>query len=89
MRNEYFSNRGDRALHRLAGVALHRFDAGSLMDLPTLLALITDAWPQRYERGRVVSVALNRLILPDGSAINLRVLVQTIADPPPEPSDRA
>lgn len=51
------------------------------MDLQTLLTLITNAWPDRYERGRVTHVHKNALRLPDGSQIHLRVLIQTLEEP--------
>lgn len=52
------------------------------MQLAELLTLITNAWPDRFERGRVLHVHKNDLDLPDGSTIHLRVLVQRVSDPP-------
>lgn len=52
------------------------------MTLDDVLQLITDAWPDRFERGRVTHVHRNGLPLPDGSRVHLRVLIQTVDDAP-------
>ena len=55
------------------------------MDLSEVIALITETWPRRLEKGRVIHIALNAHALPDGSTVHLRVLIQRTADPvPPE-----
>jgi len=52
------------------------------MELPELVALITTAWKDRYERGRLLHVHKNAVTLQDGSVAHVRVLVQTIAEAP-------
>lgn len=53
------------------------------MELAEVLALLTDAWPTRLEKGRVIHIALNHHRLPNGSTIHLRVMIQRTADPLP------
>ena len=47
------------------------------MDLETLLQLIRDYWPERYERGRILHVHKNDIRLPDGTTRHLRLMLQT------------
>ena len=55
------------------------------MTLADVIALLTATWPTRLEKGRVIHIAINRHVLPDGSTVHLRVLIQRTADPvPPE-----
>lgn len=53
------------------------------MELAELLALITDAWPRRYERGLVTHIHRNALTLADGSQVHLRVLIQRLREVEP------
>ena len=64
------------------GVLRTRRDS-SLMDLADVIALITATWPTRLEKGRVIHVAVNAHVLPDGSRVNVRVMIQRTAEPPP------
>lgn len=50
----------------------------SAPDLETVLDLIRELWPHRYQRGIILHIHKNNLTLPDGSEIHLRVLVQTL-----------
>lgn len=52
------------------------------MDLETLISLIREQWPARFERGRILHVHRNDLELEDGSRVHLRIMVQRVADPP-------
>lgn len=47
-----------------------------------MIALLREHWPSRFCKGRVCHVALNGLELPDGSKINLRLLLQTTVEQP-------
>ena len=46
------------------------------MDLPELLAHITELWPHRFERGLITHLHANDLETQDGSRVHLRVLIQ-------------
>ena len=54
------------------------------MDLAEVLALVTDLWPGRMEKGRITHVAVNHLQRPDGSTYHVRLLIQRTADPHPQ-----
>ena len=53
------------------------------MTLADVVALITATWDRRLEKGRVIHVAVNAHVLPDGSRVNVRVMIQRTADGPP------
>lgn len=55
------------------------------MELEDVLRLITEAWPARYERGRITHVHQNSVKLSSGQTVHLRVMVQTIEDAPQTP----
>lgn len=48
--------------------------------LEDLIQLLRDAWPARFERGRVLHVHRNALRLPNGNCVHIRLLVQTISE---------
>jgi hypothetical protein len=53
------------------------------MELADVIALLTETWPRRLEKGRVIHIAINAHRLPDGSTVHVRVLIQRTADPHP------
>jgi len=53
-----------------------------MIDLPDLLKLISAAWPARWTQGRIVHIHQNDTTLPDGSKAHIRVLIQTVSEPP-------
>jgi len=58
-----------------------------VIDLPELVALVQQHWPDRWERGRILHVHRNALRLSDGTYIHLRIMVQQIPAPQPQDSD--
>jgi hypothetical protein len=48
------------------------------MNLDELIRLITNAWPNRLERGVITHIHQNHLPLDDGTQIHLRVLIQRL-----------
>jgi hypothetical protein len=57
------------------------------MNLDEVIRLITEAWPQRYTRGRLTHIHRNAVKTSSGATVHLRVMIQTIDESPnPEPT---
>ncbi len=51
-----------------------------ILDLEELIRHIRSAWPNRYERGRILHVHRNAMKTDGGASIHLRIMVQQISD---------
>lgn len=52
------------------------------MELADLLALITLAWPERYQRGRILQLRLTDYPTREGAIVRVSLTVQTLQEAP-------
>ncbi len=58
-----------------------------MIALAELLSLVSEHWPNRWERGRLLHVHRNAVKLSDGTYVHLRVMVQEVSPPADNTTD--